>query len=220
MENKAVSRDDRLNAAFWVCLVFFGAAACWRLFLALEKQLALYAYVDYFIMLGCLVVGAMQKNRWHNRLPACGIVLVCILTQIVNGGWSVNIGGIFMSGQPMLTLRHMADLVYYIALLVTAVFLFLDRGRASCFSSLAALLASLVFIVTTCVLTAEYTGDFNIAWEWWVENGMLVPTYFAVTSLLALCLFFYQYAAFTAPMRKKRREKLDAANKNARKRDA
>ena len=126
MENKVVSRDDRLNAAFWVCLVFFGAAACWRLFLALEKQLALYAYVDYFIMLGCLVVGAMQKNRWHNRLPACGIVLVCILTQIVNGGWSVNIGGIFMSGQPMLTLRHMADLVYYIALLVTAVFLFLD----------------------------------------------------------------------------------------------
>ncbi|MBP3372264.1 MAG: hypothetical protein J6L88_07025 [Clostridia bacterium] len=220
MEKFAGSRDYRLPVAFWVSLIFLGLASAWRLFIAVDKALMLIAYIDFFLVTAAFVIAAMQKNKWRNVIVSGALLLLVVLTQIVNRGYSVNIGGIFLSGSGLLALRHFCDLAYYIAILVGAVFLFLGKERNAAICGIVALPLSVGYTITTAVLTVQYTGDFVVAWSWWLQNEMIVPMYFVLTFFVALTLVFFKYYDLTAPMRRRRREQLAQENKSARKRSA
>ena len=220
MEKFAGSRDYRLPVAFWVSLIFLGLASAWRLFIAVDKALTLLAYIDFFLVTAAFVIGAMQKNKWRNVIVSVALALLVILTQIANGGYSVNIGGMFLSGNGLLAMRHFFDLAYYIAILAAAVFLFLGKERNAAICGIVALPLSIGYTITTSVLTVQYTGDFVVAWSWWVQNEMIIPMYFALTFLLALTLVLFKYYDLTAPLRRRRREQLAKENKSARKRSA
>lgn len=222
MEKFAGSRDYRLPVAFWVSLIFLGLAAAWRLFIAVDKALLLTAYIDFFFVTAAFVIGAMQKNKWRNVIVSGGLLVLVILTQIVNGGYSVNIGGIFLSGSGagLLKLRHFCDLAYYIALLVAAVLLFLGKERGAAICGIVALPLSVGYTIISCIVTVEYVGDFVVAWSWWLQNDLIIPMYFVLTFLVALTLVLFKYYDLTAPMRRRRREQLAQENKSARKRSA
>jgi len=220
MEKFAGSRDYRLPVAFWVSLIFLGLASAWRLFIAVDKALMLIAYIDFFLVTAAFVIAAMQKNKWRNVIVSAALLLLVVLTQIVNGGYSVNIGGMFLTGSGLLALRHFCDLAYYIAILVGAVFLFLGKERNAAICGIVALPLSVGYTITSAVLTVQYTGDFVIAWSWWLQNELIIPMYFVLTFLVALTLVFFKYYDLTAPMRRRRREQLAQENKSARKRSA
>ncbi len=220
MEKFAGSRDYRLPVAFWVSLIFLGLASAWRLFIAVDKALMLIAYIDFFLVTAAFVIAAMQKNKWRNVIVSAALVLLAVLTQIVNGGYSVNIGGMFLTGSGLLALRHFCDLAYYITIVVAAVLLFLGKERGASICGIVALPLSATYTITSAILTVQYTGDFVIAWSWWLQNELIIPMYFVLTFLVALTLVFFKYYDLTAPMRRRRREQLAQENKSARKRSA
>lgn len=217
MQKKAAA-DISLPAAYWICLCVFSLIALWRLFVAVVRGLNAVFYLDFFVSACALVIASLQKDRARSVIAGCGLVATVILTQVVGGGYQVNIGGIFMSGSGLLAVRHAADLAYYLALLAVAVLLFLRRSAAASAVSLGALLCALLYAVTTTVLTTVYTGNFFVTWSWWVQNGMLVPIYYMATLLLALTVFFLGYGEFVAPFHRRRRERLLPEKKSARRR--
>ncbi len=219
MQNKAAA-DVRLPAAYWICLCVFSLVAAWRLFVAIVRGLNAAFYLDFFVSACALIAAAMQKGRARNLIAGCGLLATAVLTQIVGGGYQVNIGGIFMSGSGLLALRHAADLAYYIIMTAAAVLLLLRRNAAASAVSLGALLCALIYTVSSMVITTVYTGNFFVTWSWWVQNGMLVPIYYAAMLLLALTVFLLGYDDFIAPFHRRRRARLLPENKTARRRGA
>ena len=193
MEQSKRASQYYLPMGFWVCLVVFGIASFWRLFIALNKQLNILGYIDFFIVTACIVVGALLQNKWRNYLIASGLVVLAIFTQIINQGFGFNLGGIFLSGSALLSVRYAADLLYYVTMLVIAVLMFCSKNKIAGILALVALVFSLIYTGITIAATTTYTGDFQIAWEWWLANSMLVPMYFVCTFMLAVTLFALHY---------------------------
>ncbi|MBR3196754.1 MAG: hypothetical protein IKF50_08655 [Clostridia bacterium] len=195
MEQSKKASQYYLPMGFWVCLVVFGIASFWRLFVALNKQLSILGYLDFFIVTACLVVGSLLQNKWRRYLIAAGLVALAVFTQIVNKGFGFNLGGIFLSGSALLSLRYASDLLYYVLMLVIAVLILCNKNKTAGILALVAAVFSLIYTGISIAATTIYTGDFQIAWEWWLANSMLVPMYFVCTFMLAVTLFALQYHA-------------------------
>ena len=78
-------------------------------------------------------------------------------------------------------------------MLVIAFLLIFEKHKTVGIVAIAAAVFSLIYTGIAIANTTQYTGDFEVAWEWWLENSMLVPMYFVCTLLLAVTLFFFEY---------------------------
>ena len=148
MEQSKKASQYYLPMGFWVCLVVFGIASFWRLFVALNKQLSILGYLDFFIVTACLVVGSLLQNKWRRYLIAAGLVALAVFTQIVNKGFGFNLGGIFLSGSALLSLRYASDLLYYVLMLVIAVLILCNKNKTA---GILALVAAVFSLIRSCV---------------------------------------------------------------------
>ena len=207
MEKSKKAADYRLSTAFWVSLVLLGIASFWRLFVSLNKGLDIFAYIDFFLATAFLVIGALQQSKWRYYLIAAGLVVLVIFTQIVNQGFGFNLGGIFLSGNGLLSVRYASDLMYYVLMLAIAVLLVMEKHKTVGIVALFAAIFSLIYTGISIAVTTQYTGDFQIAWEWWVANNLIIPIYFVCTLLLAVTLFLFEYHKIDRYLKEKDKER-------------